>query len=216
VPLEVQYRTIELLEAALGRRIYVDRTPTWLLRPGREEFGPAWRKIRLIYRRLTNGMELPATMPLRERRSVDGVLGGRGIPFRIVEVDESQHFNPFRAQTLALYPETPVAFPRRVWLRESRTRRAKGGGGWSARKPPLFPMEGGRHRQRAFRDAIADLLPPQFGWAPTLRVADFEVRGWMYDRNAVSRMRRLVEERLVQPSDPDDLGADVHSEVSNG
>lgn len=215
MPLEVQYRTIELLEAALRRRIYVDRTPTWLLRPGREEFGPAWRKIRLIYRRLTDGMELPTTMPLRERRTVDGVLGGRGLPLRIVEVDESQHFNPFRALTLALYPETPVAFPRRVWLRESRSRRAKGGGGWAARKPPLFPMEGGRHRQRAFRDAIADLLPLQFGWAPTLRIADFEVRAWMYDRNAVSRMRLLLEQRLAEASPTNTIGEEVKSQVTD-
>jgi hypothetical protein len=38
--------------------------------------------------------------------------------------------------------------------------------------PPLFPDAGGRHLQRAFRDALADLVPLEHGWLPTLRIAD--------------------------------------------
>lgn len=194
---ELQLRTLQVVEAALKRRVYPGDAPDWLMRPGKAECGVRWRTIRLVYRRLTGGMELPELMPVRERRAVDGVVGGRGRPWRIVEVDESQHFNAFRALTFKYYPDSaPVAFPVRVWVEASRAGKLIGGGGWAAPKPPLFPMEGGRHRQRAFRDALADLLPPLHGYAPTLRLADFELTPWIWERGAPSRMRALLEERL--------------------
>lgn len=196
MPRVMEKRTIELLEAAFRRKVKYE-TPQWLIRPGKEEAEHLWRKIRLIYRRLTDGMELPEVMPLRERRVVDGVFGGRGIRHRIVEFDESQHFNPFRAQSLRLYTEgAELGFPKAIWLKHARQGRVIGGGGWAKPKPPLFPMPGGRHRQRAFRDALADLLPPLYGYAPTLRIADFEVEGWLWERGAATRLRRLVEDRL--------------------
>jgi hypothetical protein len=156
-----------------------------------------WRTMRLIYRRLTGGLELPDVMPMRESRAIDAIVGGRGAPLRVIEVDEGQHFNEFRLLTLRLYPKNALlAFPVHTWMSECRRRKAIGGGGWSKPKPPLFPMAGGRHRQRAFRDALADLLPPLYGYGPTLRIAEFEVDEWMYDRNAVARMRALLDERL--------------------
>jgi hypothetical protein len=106
-------------------------------------------------------------MPPRERRAIDGLFGGRGQQWRIVEVDEAQHFNEFRAATLHWRP-----------------------------KPPLFPMDGGRHRQRAFRDALADLLPSLHGFAPTLRIAHFEVQPWIWEPGAPARLRPLVEDRM--------------------
>jgi hypothetical protein len=160
-----------------------------------------------MYAALTDGMLLPSEMPIREWREIDGIVGGRGTPVRIVEVDESQHFNEFRAVTLRRYPrDLEVAYPRRQWLAESARRRARGGGGWASPKPPLFPMDGGRHRQRAFRDALADLLPSVHGYAPTLRIADFEVEPWIWDsRGASTRLRLLIEERLAQGRTSSDL-----------
>lgn len=201
MPLEIQHRVLEVLEAALGRRVYDGPTPGWLYRPGRAECGPEWRRLRLIYRRLTDGMELPDEMPLRERRQIDAVIGGRGSPRRIVEVDESQHFNPYRALTLKLTRDADVAYPWRSWYERSLLGRAASGGGWAAPRPPLFPMAGGRHRQRAFRDALADLLPSVHGYAPTLRIADFEVAGWIWDRGAPRLMRALIDERMVATLD---------------
>lgn len=151
----------------------------------------------MIYRRLTDGMELPEVMPIRERRVIDGLIGGRGIPWRLVEIDESQHFNPWRAMTLRYYPpDALVAYPITVWKAFSKTGRLSAGGGWAAPRPPLFPMDGGRHRQRAFRDALAGLLPPLHGFSPTLRLADFELHSWIWERSAVTKMRTLMEERL--------------------
>jgi hypothetical protein len=71
------------------------------------------------------------------------------------------------------------------------------GGGFAAPKPPLFPAVNGRHQQRAFRDALCDILPPEHGWLPTLRLGDFDVGRWIETPRASERMIRLVEERLV-------------------
>lgn len=105
-----------------------------------------------------------------------------------------------------------VALPRRhaQLLRRRRAARLPGGavdraveaedsprrGGFGKPKPPLFPREGGRHRQRAFRDALCDILPPKHGFLPTLRIADFEVQEWLQTPNAPERMRALLDERL--------------------
>jgi hypothetical protein len=136
-------------------------------------------------------------MPPRERRTVDCVLQRRGEPPRIVEFDEKQHFNGFRALTIRAYPRTAaVAFDRRAWLRACEAKRRLEGG-FGRPKPPLFPHEDGPHRQRAYRDAVADLLPAVHGWCPTLRIADFEVVGWLDGRGARRRMERLLAERLL-------------------
>lgn len=194
---ELQARVLDVLEQSLRRRVYAGVAPDWLQRPGRLECGPRWQLIQHIYRRLTDGMRLPANMPGRERRSLDGLVGGRGMPKRFIEVDESQHFNVFRTLTLQLYPrDEPLGFPRLVWMEAGADRIPTHGGGWGKPKPPLFPMPGGRHRQRAFRDATADLLPPLYGYAPTLRIADFEVEPWIWNRGASARLRTLLEERL--------------------
>jgi hypothetical protein len=44
---------------------------------------------------------------------------------------------------------------------------------------------------------LADLLPPEHGWKPTLRIADFEVLPWIYTSGAEARMRALLDERLA-------------------
>jgi hypothetical protein len=61
----------------------------------------------------------------------------------------------------------------------------------------LFPGEGGRHRQRAFRDALTDILPRENGWLPTLRVGYFEVIAWIAAPAACQRMRELLQERVA-------------------
>jgi len=193
---ELQARVLDVLSQALRREVYEEPTPTWLQRPGPGECGELWPAVRRIYTRLT-GLRLPQEMPLRERREIDGLFGGRGQPWRLIEVDEAQHFNELRAVTLSLYPAgVRLGFPRDVWLDASKNGRLIGPPGYWRPTPPLFPMDGGRHRQRAFRDALADLVPPLHGYAPTLRIADFEVRPWIYERGAAARLRRLVEERL--------------------
>ena len=52
---------------------------------------------------------------------------------------------------------------------------------------------------RAFRDVLADLLPLEHSWAPTLRIADFELLPWIYSAEAEPKTRELLAGRLEQP-----------------
>ena len=85
------------------------------MRPGIAECGAQWKLICSIYHELT-GLQLPETMPPRERRDIDCVLRVESFGPRIIEVDEVQHFNCYRAQTLRMYPQIPLAFDREVWI----------------------------------------------------------------------------------------------------
>jgi hypothetical protein len=117
------------------------------------------------------------------------------------EFDERQHFNEYRAATLRAYADdVPLAFDVDLWIRRSAGRRASSGGNAAAPRPPLFPNAGGRNRQRAFRDALADILPIEHGWAPTLRIAYFEVRPWIFEAEAEGRLDALVKDRIASAS----------------
>jgi hypothetical protein len=190
---ELQNAVVPLVARILDAELI--GTPQWLLRPAAVECGGQWQTVCSIYRELT-GLELPEAMPLRETRRVDAVLDtGDGSP-RILEVDETQHFNRYRAMTLRHYPpEARVAFPIEKWIEQSEKKTRLEGGGFGKPKPPLFPAEYGRHAQRAFRDMLADLLPPEHGWQPTLRIGDFEILGWIYTSEAEARMRELLRAR---------------------
>ena len=193
--LEVQNRVCELVGAVHGGSL--GASPEWLNRPAKQECGRRWPTAQRIYRELT-GRDLPDEMPSRERRSVDMVLRKRGQGPRIVEVDETQHFNAHRATTIRLYPRTAkVAFDRPAWLRACEAKKRLEGGGFARPCPPLFPDQGGRHQQRAYRDALADLLPSVHGWEPTLRIAYFEVEDWLWGSRAMARMRALLTDRVI-------------------
>ena len=171
-------------------------TPAWLNRPGLIECRTLWPLIQEIYRALTS-CRLPDTMPPKERRTTDGAFRLRsGQPF-IFELDEKQHFNTFRATTLRMYPDTiRLGFSRDQWIERCLPKRKLEGGGFARPRPPLFPGENGRHRQRAFRDALTDLLPQEHGFAPTLRLAETEIRDWISGPDAADRMIALVADRL--------------------
>lgn len=195
---ELQNRVLDLVEHSLSTSLKREVSPEWLKRPGPVECGPLWSTVQAIYIDLTDAI-LPDEMPPRERRSIDAVLTGPdGLP-RIVEVDEVQHFTPPRAKTLALYPhDTRTAFDRQVWATHAAANTKMRGGGFGRPCPPLFPEPGGRHLQRAFRDALADLLPGVNSWAPTLRIADFEVLDWLRASDADVRMKALLYAKGVR------------------
>ncbi|MGA2514711.1 MAG: hypothetical protein ABSG37_14020 [Candidatus Limnocylindrales bacterium] len=200
---KLEQRVLQVLTAATGAQIEAQTAPDWLIRPGRTECGELWPTIRAIYAALTHDQDLPDVMPTRERRRVDGVLRFAGRPAQIVEVDESQHFNEFRAATLNRYPEDiRLGFPIERWLAASRAKRKLETSGFARPCPPLFGMMNGRHRQRAFRDALADLLPDAHGFGPTIRIADFEVEDWIWSPDAPDRLRVLIEDRVERPLQP--------------
>jgi hypothetical protein len=190
--LELQRRVVELVASCYDGELVAATTPPWLMRPGRSECGSRWPLVSSIFEELT-GSALPDEVPPRERRQVDAVLRRPDGGLRILEVDESQHFNRFRAATLRLYPtDLQVAFDREAWIDRCAQAGRLPGGGFAKPRPPLFPGEGGRHLQRAFRDALADILPVEHGWLPTLRIADFEVASWVRGSSAEQRIAALL------------------------
>lgn len=201
MPKEIEYSVVGLVTEIIGASIAA--TPEWLVRPGKAECGDKWPLVRSIYSDLT-GLELPDEMRKVERRTVDAVLLVPGSPPRILEVDEKQHFNAYRAATLRRYKDdVPLAFDADLWIIRSDAKTKLEGGGFGRPVPPLFPGEGGRHRQRAFRDALTDILAPHHGFTPTLRIADFEVKNWINEPNRTERMLRLLTARLqstIRPS----------------
>jgi hypothetical protein len=88
-----------------------------------------------------------------------------------IEVDESQHFTTFRLQALDLYPsDLTMGFDMdayRVLCADWAPRSDK----YRARKAAVGFGEGGRQRQRAYHDALRDLVVPAMGFRPVIRVA---------------------------------------------
>jgi hypothetical protein len=191
---ELENKVLQLFHSVLGGS--VEPTPKWLKRPGKDECGEDWTLICVIYTELT-GRRLPETMPPRERRDIDCVLKIKNSSPRIIEVDEIQHFNRYRAQTIRMYPQIPLAFDSELWIKQSEAKSKLEGGGFGKPKPPLFPDQWGRHQQRAFRDVLADILPLRYGFLPTLRIAYFEVEGWLYSSDAPERMKELLDGKLA-------------------
>lgn len=192
MPHEAESATHAALSALCGPAL---GTPEWLLRPGLRECADKWTLMQEVYRYLTS-QQLPDEMPLRETRRVDGVFLYRGSTF-IFELDEIQHFNTYRATILRCYPDDlPLAFDKEEWIKRCARKTKLEGGGFAKPRPPLFPAENGRHQQRAFRDALADILPTCHGFLPTLRLGDWEVARWIELDDSADRVAALVEERL--------------------
>jgi hypothetical protein len=191
--LELQKAVLHIVQRVTGG-VFVE-TPQFLNRPGKRECGNLWGIVSEIYSELTQ-LILPETMPLRNRRTVDAVLCANGKRY-ILEVDEIQHFNEFRRMTFEYYPRNhPLSFDKLTWIKQCELKRKLERGGFAKSVPPLFPGENGRHRQRAFRDALCDLLPSEYGYGPTIRIADFEVKSWISLKNACDKMAKLLENRL--------------------
>ncbi len=190
---ELQRRLTDVLERGLGAELEREAPMPWLASPSSDICGRRWPVIQRIYAGLTDGLQLPAEA-LPARRHVDVLLQGAG-GATVLEVDEIQHFNRFRATTLDSYPDdVEVAFPLALWHEKSVNKRKLEGGGFG-RGRPLFRMEYGRHRERAFRDALTDLLPPEHGLKPTIRVASWELEPWIWSEDATSRLASLLTER---------------------
>lgn len=87
-----------------------------------------------------------------------------------IEVDESQHFTSFRLATLDLYPaDVPLGFEIDEYKALCRDWAAKSDK-YRAAKPAVGFGPGGRQRQRAYNDALRDLVIPALGYPPVIRV----------------------------------------------
>jgi len=89
----------------------------------------------------------------------------------VVEYDEVQHFTSARLETLAHYPSnTRLAFDADAYAALVKRWTARGDRGFAHKEAAEFPGPSGRMRQRAYFDALRDLVAPHFGNGPLIRV----------------------------------------------
>ena len=105
----------------------------------------------------------------------------------LVEYDEQQHFTSDRLVTFDCYP-TDVDVAYNIDDYRALARRLSGTADRyrAAKKSTDFPFHGGRRSQRAYFDAVRDLVAPFFG----LRVFRFRRRSGT--RIALDRFRRAI------------------------
>lgn len=126
---------------------------------------------------------------LRAKRAVllrpDGFLRGR-----ILEIDEIQHFSTARLAALDLYPDdAPLGYDRDEYRSLCRRWASNGGDRYRANKQTAeFPRCGGRTAQRAYFDALRDLVAPHAGGGPVIRIAAPECDSTL----ALSRLRTTM------------------------
>ena len=96
----------------------------------------------------------------------DAVLAGQ-----IVEVDETQHFTSDRLKSLALYPDdVPLGYDRGEYARLCEKWAGQADRYRASKTSVDFYREGGRRAQRAYFDAVRDLLAPYCCGKPVLRI----------------------------------------------
>lgn len=97
----------------------------------------------------------------------DAFLGGQ-----ILELDEIQHFSSARLRSLDAYPaDAALGFDLDEYRALCRRWAPHGGDRYRAAKQTIdFPAPGGRTAQRAYFDALRDLLAPYAGTDPVIRI----------------------------------------------
>ena len=119
-------------------------------------------------------------------------LGGHPIPDLvhldlgcIIEIDEIQHFTSARLRSFDFYPQNVrLGYDLLDYVRLVKHWRARGDRAYAHKEAVDFPTPGGRQAQRAYNDALRDLLAPTFTQHPVLRIA-------VPDRNLVNVIERL-------------------------
>ncbi|KRD41301.1 hypothetical protein ASE38_16950 [Cellulomonas sp. Root930] len=110
-----------------------------------------------------------------------------------IEIDEHQHFTSHRLRTLELYPpDVALGFDLATYVdlcrqwsgRSDRYRMSKAARGFG---------EGGRQRQRAYHDALRDLVTPAIGLPPIIRAAAADGDGASAYAGVRGRVVRCLE-----------------------
>lgn len=116
-----------------------------------------------------------------------------------IEIDEHQHFTSYRLAALGLYPEdTPLGFDLTQY-RDLCKKWSPQADRYRASKEAVGFGPGGRQRQRAYYDALRDLVTPAMGHPPVIRVAAPE-------RDGIAAYASTRERLLRAVSDPRTVG----------
>lgn len=94
-----------------------------------------------------------------------------------IETDETQHFTSFRLRTLELYPQgVPLGFDESLYTNLCR-QLAPTADRYRAAKDATGFGPGGRQRQRAYNDALRDLVIPAMSHPPVIRIPVLDDNG---------------------------------------
>ncbi len=105
----------------------------------------------------------------------------------IIEFDEKQHFTLLRAAGLKAYlSEVALGFPKERWIALCDEIRA-------GDNSPMY-----RDEQRAFYDSVRDILAPELGYKPVVRVFENDV-AWEAEPENSPKVREVLDtiERLI-------------------
>lgn len=176
---DVQRRVIEVVSEILECNADISARFAWLSNsPNRSDCNRHYDLVMRIFREL-GGKALALETKRRIALRPDAFFGDKWN--FIVEFDEIQHFTRFRESTLQNYPSNlRLGFDRNRYIQLCRIHcdRAilKGPTGYRSPKQE-FPFVNGRAAQRAFFDALRDLLPLDNGLNPTIRLSEFDLPG---------------------------------------
>jgi hypothetical protein len=137
--LETQKRVIELVLDIL-HATEIEPDISWLTPRCAQDYGKWWDLACSVYCEITDLRlsEMIEKQSKRERRKVDCITVVARSKARIVEVDERQHFNCYRAKTLRNYPaDIPLAFDKSAWIAYSDQKLTLEGGGFGKAQTSL-------------------------------------------------------------------------------
>ncbi|WP_424492727.1 DUF7255 family protein [Salinimicrobium sp. GXAS 041] len=158
-----------------------------------EQFPNTWHFLAEVYRKI-NGAELDLDEVIirnkanlkMSRQEADVLIFSPYL--QIVEYDEEQHFNQFRAITLEspLYEKWKsfdLSLYKKLCEKQVKPGSKKSGFYFLKSPDPLFPEKPGKEkqdnrlRQRAFRDMVKDAWSIENGWLPVIRI-HAQLVGW--------------------------------------
>lgn len=168
---------LALLDAAqkAGIRLVLGSRLPWLTGRGHHDqqvkdlaSAPLVAALLEMHQRLGGDSEILAARVGRRSPTPDLIHEGIGC---IIEVDEVQHFTSARALTLDLYPDdVRLGFDVDEYRALIDQWKAKGNAAFKHKTSKDFPGPGGRQAQRAYNDALRDLLAPTFTGHPVIRI----------------------------------------------
>lgn len=170
----LQHRFFELAVAS-GFPLAAGRAVPWLSSRGHLSAdvqssapGHVSDALAQIHRRLGGDALLLANKPNRSGPAPDFLHTRLGC---IVEIDEEQHFTTSRLATFELYPaDVPLGFDRDEYIDLLGQWKLRGDKAFAHKTASDFPGPGGRQAQRAYNDALRDLLAPTFTGHPVIRI----------------------------------------------
>jgi hypothetical protein len=172
--------------------VFTKQSFSWLCQRGHlelpDDVAQAREVLERIYVQLGGNLEELAAAP-PTRLSGDFLHEPTGT---LVEIDEQQHFTTARLRTLRLYPDhQPLGFELDEYIALCRRHQRQADRAFAHRAARGFGA-GGRQQQRAYYDALRDLVTPAMGHPPLIRIEAPHDNGRAAYQNHRERLLRAL------------------------